>query len=617
MRRFLPHRQITIRRIKLVNKRRGITFALQYIRINFSHYFFLTFLYHLVRECSSAIHNIWVYHLIISILISGQRFERLLWVLTALTVYDVISCAFFSWYDEQFRPLQEESMSSLVKHEILDQVAHMDLASYDDPSFYNEIVLLLNDTHKKLAEILCLCAQIVGSFAAIFLSLAAYVKIGLSYFCLLLILIAASLLLSNQIAKRKFDRKKKLVPFERKRMYFAQLLVQRTSAQDIRLHNAATIFKEKYNDAVRQIKEIIREDGIGLTLLEFMQSYIIETFALNFGAMACLAYDATIGRTITLTQFVTAFKGIHVISDALNQIFGKYVARLHEYQPFVENFQQFATREKVSPNGKYMLQLPSSPSIQLNDITFRYPGSEKAVINHLTMSIPRGKRIAIVGRNGAGKSTLVKLLSGLYSPQSGTILVDGQKVNLKTWSKKHLNDYGILLQQYNLYAFSIAHNIAMDNAYDPSKVERALSNCGLMESGIDLPRGIQTVISKKFDVQGLQLSGGQGQLLASSRLHYTPKSLFILDEPSSALDPRMEYELNQRVWELTNGITTIIVSHRLTMTKNADCIYYLEYGKIIEYGTHAQLLSHGGSYAALWQAQAEKYQRNQYKKERK
>lgn len=594
-----------------MNKRHGILFALQYIQRNFPCYFFLSLLYHLIMECSSAIHNIWVYHFMISILASGQRFERLLWVLAALTVYDVVSGAFFSWYDEQFRPIQEESMSNLVKRAILDQAARMDLAAYDDPTFYNETILALNDTHKKLAEILHLCAQIAGSIAAIFLSLAAYARVRLSDFCLILLLITVSLLLSGQIAKRKFNRKKKLVPSERKKMYFAQSLVQRASAQDIRLYDAAAVFKQKVNDAVRQMKETVQEDGIGLALLEFAQSYIIETFALNFGAMAYLAYGAAISRTINLTQFVTAFKGIHVLSDALNQIFGKYVAKLHEYRPFVEHFQQFAARKAEPSDGKRSPQLPPSPSIQLNDITFRYPNSEKAVIDHLTMSIPKGKRIAIVGRNGAGKSTLVKLLSGLYSPQSGVILVDGQPVSLKAWAKKYLNGYGILLQQYNLYAFSIANNVAMDDAYEPDKVEQALLHCGLMESGIELPHGIQTVISKEFDAQGLQLSGGQRQLLASARLYYTAKSLFILDEPSSALDPQMEYELNQRVWKLTEGITTIIVSHRLSMTKNADCIYYLEHGKIIEHGTHTQLLSQGGSYAALWQAQAEKYQKHQ------
>ncbi|MDO5376813.1 MAG: ATP-binding cassette domain-containing protein [Clostridia bacterium] len=594
-----------------MNKRHGIAFALQYIRKKFPRYFFLSLLYHLIRECSSAIHNIWVYHFMISILASGQRFERLLWVLAALTVYDVASGAFFSWYDEQFRPFQEETMSSLVKGEILDQVARMDLAAYDDPAFYNETILALNDTHKKLAEILHLCAQTIGSIAAIFLSLAAYARVGLSYFCLLLILISASLLLSNQIAKRKFDRKKKLVPFERKKTYFSQSLVQRASAQDIRLYDAAVVFKKKYDDAIRQMKEAIQADGIGLARLEFVQSYIIETFALNFGAMAYLAYSAIISHTISLTQFVTAFKGIHVISDALNQIFGKYVAKLHEYRPFIEHFQQFAMRKAEPSNTKYRPELPSSPSIELRNITFRYPGSKKAVIDRLTMSIPKGKRIAIVGRNGAGKSTLVKLLSGLYSPQSGIVLVDGKQVSLKTWAKKYINGYGVLLQQYNLYAFSIANNVAMDDTYDPDKIKQAILNCGWIESGIKLPHGIQTVISKEFDAQGLQLSGGQGQLLASARLYYTTKSLFILDEPSSALDPQMEYELNQRVWKLTEGITTIIISHRLSMTKNADCIYYLDHGKIIEYGTHAQLLSQGGSYAALWQAQAEKYQEHQ------
>ncbi|HJA93222.1 MAG TPA: ABC transporter ATP-binding protein/permease [Candidatus Eisenbergiella merdipullorum] len=590
-----------------MRKRNGIFFALKFILTKFPGYFAATFLYHLGMECGSAVHNVWVYYLVIGILASGQHAERLLLVVLGLCGYAAVTGRYFAWYEEKYKPLQEERLSSFVKSEVLERAAHLDLEVYDDPAFYNETILNLDSAHEKLSAVLHLCMQILGSVSAILLSLAAYIKIGMAYFFILLIFVAVSLFLSRKIAAGQFARKEGLTPWERKMAYFSRLLTQRSSAQDIRLTGVAQVFRRHYEDAAAHMKKAVRKEKTPLALMGFLQNYVIERLILNFGAMAWLAYAAMAAHTIGLTEFVTAFKGVNTIADALDQIFGRYVGKLQEYRLFIGRFREFLFLQGKQEGEREAGNLPVSPQIRLDDVVFCYPGSHKPVIDHLSLCMEQGKRVAVVGRNGAGKSTLVKLLLGLYAPQSGTIFMNGKPAD-QDFLREYGKHCGILFQQYNLYACSVAHNIALDMEYDPEKVELSLEACGFYQYGAFLPDGIRTEVTKEFDAEGIQLSGGGKQLLASARLYVTRRPFFILDEPSAAMDPRMEREMNRRIWKLTEGITTVIISHRLSMTKNVDQIFYLEDGKIAESGTHEQLCAMGGRYAALWRAQTEKYQ---------
>lgn len=589
-----------------MKRHNGILFALRYIFTGFPRYFAATLLYHIGMECGSAVHNVWVYYLVINVLSSGQPPERLILIIIGLVIYAAVTGRYFAWYDEKFRPMQENHLSCAIKTEILERAAHIEMEAYDDPAFYNETMLNLESAHEKLPEILHLSMQILGSAAAILLSLAAYVKIGMAYFCVLLIFVAVSILISRKIALGQFERKKRMVIWERKREYFSELLTRRSSAQDLRLTHVSRVFFRHYEDAASHMKQVIKKDGKPLAAMGFLQSCVIERLILNFGTLAWLSYAAMVTRTIGLTEFVTAFKGVNTVADALNQIFDRYVVRLHEYNLFADSFQSFVTAHGCEGERDEAREISASPSVYLDHIVFRYPGCCDNVLDRLSLWIPQGKRVAIVGPNGAGKTTLVKLLMGLYQPQEGSIFLNGEKADMRLL-KEYGRQSGVLFQQYNLYACSVAQNIAMDLDCDPTEAELSLGRSGFQDYGPPLPDGIQTEVTKEFDERGLQMSGGQQQLLASTRLYYRKKPFFILDEPSAALDPRMEGEMIRRIWELTEGITTVIISHRLSMTKNADIIYYLENGKIVENGTHESLCARKGKYAALWKTQVDKY----------
>ena len=238
---------------------------------------------------------------------------------------------------------------------------------------------------------------------------------------------------------------------------------------------------------------------------------------------------------------------------------------------------------------------------------FTYNGNEKPTINGISMSIKKGEKIALVGYNGAGKTTLIKLILRLYDPTKGEISFGDN--NLKEYPLKNYREkFGVLFQDFEIVAASIAQNISMsDEDFDREKADAVLKKVAFSEKFQSLPDGYETQLTKEFSDNGVNLSGGEAQKLALARVLYSSADVIILDEPSSALDPIAEYELNKAVTELSGDKTVIIISHRLSTTRFVDKIYMLESGKIIEQGDHNALLRQKGKYAEMFKAQAEKY----------
>ena len=223
------------------------------------------------------------------------------------------------------------------------------------------------------------------------------------------------------------------------------------------------------------------------------------------------------------------------------------------------------------------------------------------------MTIKSGQKIALVGYNGAGKSTLIKLLLRLYDVSSGEILFNGENVKNFTLNS-YRNNFATVFQDFQIYAATIAENVLSGEYIEKNKktVLTALSKSGFDHKLLSLPDDIFTPLTKEFDNDGTNLSGGEAQKIAIARVFAKPCDIIILDEPSSALDPISEYELNRTIMENSDK-TVIIISHRLSTTRNADMIYMLENGEIIEQGNHEQLIRIDGKYAEMFNKQAEKY----------
>lgn len=270
----------------------------------------------------------------------------------------------------------------------------------------------------------------------------------------------------------------------------------------------------------------------------------------------------------------------------------------------------------IEPNivSRANLEVPTDvKSIELRNVSFNYgkpmDEEERKIIHDVSFTIKQGEKLAIVGYNGAGKTTLMKLIMRLYDPHSGQILLN--RMDIRDYK---VQDYrqaiGTVFQDFKIFAGSVRENVLMDVVSEEVKEKNiwtALEKSGLLEFMSALPDGIDTMMTTEFDKKGANLSGGEMQKLAVGRVFYKNANLIILDEPSSALDPIAEYQLNHEMLKMAEHRTVIFISHRLSTTRLADRIILMENGSIKEQGTHEELLSADGIYAHMWKVQAEPY----------
>ena len=253
---------------------------------------------------------------------------------------------------------------------------------------------------------------------------------------------------------------------------------------------------------------------------------------------------------------------------------------------------------------------PGMHEITLQDVHFHYSANvAREVTDGISLHIKSGEKIALVGENGAGKTTLIKLIEGLYHPTEGTILIDGvSTVQLDQQSLRR--SIAAVMQKPVHYSFTIAENILLrevQNDTDRRRVQEVLEESGLWERVSHLPKGMDSVLGKEFDEEGIELSGGESQKLAIARALYEDAGVLILDEPANSLDPIAEAEMYERMFAAGKDRTLILISHRLYSTRKADRICYIENGKIVEEGTHEELMKVNGKYAAMYHLQAGLY----------
>ena len=348
---------------------------------------------------------------------------------------------------------------------------------------------------------------------------------------------------------------------------------------------------DRYNDAATDVVKNQQKYWKKISFFYCIQETGIHILGFMFLLPLYLGYCVLVKQTLSAGDFVATFNGGTQIAWSINFLTVWALANFSERAKMIEKYRQFlSTDSKIN-------------EIQIKNLSFTYPGNEEPTLKNINLTIKPYEKIALVGYNGAGKSTLTNLLLRLYDVTDGEILIDGINIKDNTVSG-HRDLFAAVFQDFQIYAFSLKENVALDVDPDESRIKQALSHSGFSKQ---LKNGIDTELLREFDDEGVMLSGGESQKAAIARAFYKDCPYAILDEPSANLDPIAEYNLNQAMIEAAHNKTVIFISHRLSTTINADRICVMENGEIIEIGTHSELMKMNGTYAKMFNMQAEKY----------
>lgn len=533
-----------------------------------------------------------------------QVAQFILILAACITLGMVFTVVVGDYIQEKERPKVREKIKMLL----YEKAKELDLACYDNPEYYNEMVLAISQVDAQIDR----CESFLRNTAS---GITVFVSTGI-YFLIRdrfsIVFAAASFVMAfgfNQLYnKRSFQIRMERNPHERKREYVKRVFYLGDYAKEIRLNpEIPGILLRTFEQANDQVYNVEKKHAMGRMVLSVMRRYVSNNFFSDVLYISYLVFQAAVRGTLSFSGVAILYNSFGRLKRGMG-IFTDVYPFACESSLYVQKIRDFLAYEPEIRSEEGLEPAKGPKEMELDRVSFAYDRENGRLLRDISLHVAPGEKIALVGYNGAGKTTLVKLLMRLYDVDEGRILADGR--DIRTYDvQKYRESIGTVFQDFQIFAGSIKENVLLDVADGCSEtgIKDALADSGLTERVEKMDKGLDTPLTTEFMEDGMNLSGGESQKLAIARAFYRKAGLMILDEPSSALDPIAEYQLNHAMLSATKDKTVIFISHRLSTTRLADRIIMLEQGRIVEQGSHQELLERNGKYAQMWRVQAGAY----------
>lgn len=549
---------------------------------------------------------------IVDAVVAHDRDATLFWVLVELGVIVLQSGAFRGL--ALVRTVLGARLGVDINSRILEKAVSLDLRYFENADFYDSLTRARREASSRPVALVTDGFQVLQNV----ITLTGYVALLVQFSgWVILALVVATIpatIAEMRFSKKAFKLRNWRSPESRRLMYIEHVLADDDHAKEIRLFGLGPLFLGRY----KELAEAFFKEDRALALRRGGVTHAFATLAsfAFYGAYAVMALAAAAAKLTlgNMTLYVLAFRNGQ---QSFQSVLGS-IGSIYEHNLYMSNLFAFlAIEAEAHPSAFAPIAGPAvsggaeatEVGIRFEDVGFQYPDKEVWALRHVSVFIPGGASIALVGSNGAGKTTFIKLLTRLYAPTEGRILIDGR--DLRAWDETALRArFGVVFQDFNQYQMKVGENVGLgsvEHLDEAPRIERAIDRGGARELVAGLKGGLDAPLGRWFK-DGTDLSGGQWQKVALARAFMREEAdILVLDEPTAALDAAAEHAVFSRFRELAQGRTTIVISHRFPTVRMADRILVLEGGSVVEEGTHAALVAEGGRYAKMFALQAEGY----------
>lgn len=549
------------------------------------------------------IQNILFLKVLLSILDSDSDFDSYFSTLVTFLILSLILRG-TSWFTNYVISVADKNVLKQLNNKIFNKAITLDVECYENPEFYDKYQRATNVLAWSYFDFVCSSvAGILSCIVSLALVIATVTAINPMYLIFLLPVVLVFIIETSK-SKLVYKRDIEMTTNNRIKAYIQRTVFLKDFSKDMRTSNIFAVLMNRFKAAIDSNVGILRKYGWKLFIYSTVSSLFSE-FIPIIGTYAYAAYQFVFTNALTVSGFSVVLSSINAVREATMNIARNFDG-LVSMALYFQNLREFFEYEpKISSGDK----IPGEfESLEFKNVSFRYPSAEKYSLQDVSFRIDKAETLALVGVNGAGKSTLVKLLLRFYDVTEGEILYNG--INIKEYDlNQYRNIFGAVFQDYRNFAISVYENVICHECSDEekAKAESALRRSGIWEKISTLPDGGETVLTKEFDKNGAGLSGGENQKVSAARLFAKDFQFAVLDEPSSALDPIAEYKMYENLIQVTENKTVLYISHRLSSAVLSDRIIVIGGGRVLEQGSHDELMALGGKYSEMFTLQASSY----------
>lgn len=544
---------------------------------------------------------------IVYFLENGFSFQEIMWFIAGTVCVFSLVGMFNSWYENCVKPETDIDIYQGLYERIYAKAQNASLSCFEDTKFYDKYMMALEDADTRLITSIDNIWSILMGAVAVVVSCGMMLRVDRWILLFMIAPVIGNFVFATALNKISYQIYEDTVVYKRVADYVNRMIHLADYAKDIRLTNIFRIMERKHKASVDSTLQVI--DSYKKKSILYGWAYLFLSYTSIFeGVLFYGIYRTLVTKSLTMAQF-TVLSSLMVTISSILIDFTEALISNYKNTFFIANLKEFLEFEPELPEDwDGIMPEEEIRSIEFRNVSFGYKDS-RMILKDVSFRINAGETCALVGFNGAGKTTLVKLLLRLYDPTEGMILVndiDIRKYNLAAYRKL----YACAFQDGRIFARSIRDNVTMQRSApaDEAVIDKALRLAGIEDAVQQLEKGIDTILTKEFADDGVVMSGGQYQKILAARAFASDRQVLVFDEPSSALDPIAEHQLYESIAKAGQNRILIFISHRLSSTQSAQKIYLLDQGRIVERGTHQELMQLKGSYAKMYATQAKNYQ---------